>query len=126
MASAWSPLRSARDRGAAVPFRLLWPVLMLLCCGTVAHGAQAESAEGRGAGPLSGRRGPVWWVRCGVAGAGGGGGEGGGGPRAGPVPAASAAAAPHAAAPGAAPLAAVSVSTAPDEAGRTADGGRPA
>ncbi|MFJ9418851.1 hypothetical protein ACIRPT_32550 [Streptomyces sp. NPDC101227] len=52
MATARSPLRSVRDRGSAVPLRLLWPALLVLFCVALAHGARAESAEGHAAGAV--------------------------------------------------------------------------
>ncbi|KIZ14773.1 hypothetical protein [Streptomyces natalensis] len=44
MSTARSPRHSARDRGAAVPFRLLWPTLLVLFGVLLVHGAGAENA----------------------------------------------------------------------------------
>ncbi|MEU9120925.1 hypothetical protein AB0C96_13875 [Streptomyces sp. NPDC048506] len=45
MASARSTNGRVRDRGSAVPFRVLWLTVVLISV-LVAHGARAESAEG--------------------------------------------------------------------------------
>ncbi|MFF4954261.1 hypothetical protein ACWC2K_20770 [Streptomyces chattanoogensis] len=45
MATARSFPRTVRDRGTAVPFRLLWPTLLLLFGVALAHGASPENAE---------------------------------------------------------------------------------